>query len=90
MKKLVLTIIVALLSTSSIAASTIKRGEISYIVGETVTGAAYTDKYGLVINYGVDDIIRIQNISKQEASKIVKKIVFGKPSDVVDISKYDR
>ncbi|ROV58564.1 hypothetical protein EGH82_17820 [Vibrio ponticus] len=88
MRKLVLTITVALLSTSSIAASTIKLGEISYIVGEAVTGAAYSDKFGLVINYGVDGIIRVQNISKQEASKVVKSIVFGKPSDVVDISKY--
>ncbi len=94
MIRIIFTVSLLVLTSDVTAGTSIKvlskEESVSYISGEAITSASYHETHGLYINTSTDTGYRFVGIPKDKGFELAKKIALGKPSELVDLTSYER
>ncbi|MCC4799648.1 hypothetical protein [Enterovibrio norvegicus] len=90
MKKLFLSVWCIALSGNVLASASLKIGEASYINGDAIIQAAYTERWGLSVVIRDNSSLRYKGMTHEEGAKLAKKIALGEPSEVVDLTSFKK
>lgn len=76
----------SLLAFNSMAASSLRIADSSYVCGDGIVRASFSERFGLVINISNGNTLRFKGMDKVKGAALAKDIAIGKSAQIIDLT----